>query len=396
MSNLLSNAVKFTPRGGTVSLSVEEVREGDARFVQMSVADTGPGIPEDQREKVFDRYYQLDKDRKGRINYGTGIGLFYARSLAILHHGTLTVSDRNDGQGAVFTLSIPMDESAYTESERILSERPVNGIFPMETLPATLEDVPEGNLRPNLPILLAVDDDPEVVRYLVALFSGSYQVLSAYRADEALRLALDRSPDLVLSDVAMPGKDGFQLCRDFKSNLQLCHIPVILVTAMGTIQNQVQGLDLGADAYVTKPFDPAYLRALVKSQLENRRRVQNLVNAATMSSEVDPLTSRDRAFLDQLYALMEKELSNEDLDMGRMTELMKISRTKFYYKIKGLTGKTPSEFFMQYKLNMAAKLLKEGDWNVSEIAIRTGFKSLPHFSKAFKKQFGVPPSKYCG
>lgn len=396
MSNLLSNAVKFTPRGGTVSLSVEEVREGDARFVQMSVADTGPGIPEDQREKVFDRYYQLDKDRKGRINYGTGIGLFYARSLAILHHGTLTVSDRNDGQGAVFTLSIPMDESAYTESERILSERPVNGIFPMETLPATLEDVPEGNLRPDLPILLAVDDDPEVVRYLVALFSGSYQVLSAYGADEALRLALDRSPDLVLSDVAMPGKDGFQLCRDFKSNLQLCHIPVILVTAMGTIQNQVQGLDLGADAYVTKPFDPAYLRALVKSQLENRRRVQNLVNAATMSSEVDPLTSRDRAFLDQLYALMEKELSNEDLDMGRMTELMKISRTKFYYKIKGLTGKTPSEFFMQYKLNMAAKLLKEGDWNVSEIAIRTGFKSLPHFSKAFKKQFGVPPSKYCG
>lgn len=398
VGNLLSNAVKFTPRGGVVSLEVDqEVREDGRRWVRISVRDTGPGIPEEERERIFDRYYQLDDRKKGKINYGTGIGLFYARSLADIHHGTLTVSGRKGGPGSEFTLLLPMEESAYAESERILSEPSVNGDYPMETIPAVLEAVPApADPESALPVLLVVDDDPEVVRYLTVLFSGAYRVLSAFSADEALTLALDRGPDLVLSDVAMPGKSGFDLCRDLKSNLQLCHVPVILVTAMGTVQNQVTGLDLGADAYVTKPFDPTYLKALVRSQLENRRRIQNLVNAATESSEVDTLTSRDRAFLDQLYSLMEKELSDEDLDMSRMTELMKMSRTKFYYKMKGLTGKTPSEFFMQYKLNRAAKFLKEGNLNVSEVAIRTGFKSLPHFSKAFKKQFGVSPSKYSG
>lgn len=396
VNNLLSNAVKFTPRGGCVSLALEEVRKEGGRYAQISVSDTGPGIPEDEREKVFDRYYQLDDRKKGKINYGTGIGLFYARSLSLVHHGSLTVTGREDGPGSVFTLLLPMEEAAYTPAERILSERPVNGDYPMETIPAVLEPVPASGNSQDVPVILAVDDDPEVVRYLTALFSPGYRVVPAFSATEAYEQVLKQGPDLVLSDVAMPGKSGFDLCMELKSNLQLCHIPVILVTAMGTVQNQVQGLDLGADAYVTKPFDPTYLKALVKSQLENRRRIQKQVNAATESSEVETLTSRDRAFLDQLYGAMEKELSNEDLDMSRLTSLLKMSRTKFYYKIKGLTGKTPSEFFMQYKLNRAAKLLKEGTWNVSEIAIRTGFKSLPHFSKAFKKQFGVSPSKYCG
>lgn len=396
VSNLLSNAVKFTPRGGTVTLGVEEVQSAKGRCVQVSVTDTGPGIPAEERERIFDRYYQLDGHKKGKINYGTGIGLFYARSLADIHHGTLRVSPREGRPGSVFTLTLPMEEAAYSESERVLSERPVNGDYPMETLPAVLNVAPVSESNDARPVLLAVDDDPEVVRYLISLFSDSYRVLSAFGTDEALALVTEQGVDLVLSDVVMPDKSGFDLCRELKSNIQLSHIPVILVTAMGTVQNQVRGLDEGADAYVTKPFDPAYLKALVRSQLENRRRMQKLMSAATESSEVETLTSRDRAFLDQLYALMEKELSDEDLDMSRMTEMMKMSRTKFYYKMKGLTGKTPSEFFMQYKLNRAAQFLKEGALNVSEISIRTGFKSLSHFSKAFKKQFGVSPSKYCG
>lgn len=397
LENLLSNALKFTPKGGTVAFEADEVQIGGKPYVQISVSDTGPGIPEDQREKIFDRYYQLDNQRQGKYNYGTGIGLFYARSLAELHHGTLTVDSRPGGSGSVFTLSLPNWEGAYSEQELQTDGHPVNKELPMETVPAILDTArPEDAKEGNRPTLLAIDDDPDILRYLDALLSESYDVLTALSAEEGFTLAMDRGPDIILSDVAMPGKDGFELCRDLKSNLQICHIPVILVTAMGTVQNQVQGLDLGADAYVTKPFDPSYLKALIKSQLENRHRIQKMVNDATESSEVDTLSARDRSFLDHLYALMEKEISNEDLDISLLTGMLGISRTKLYYKIKGLTGKTPGEFFTQYKLNVAAKLLLEGNLNVSEISIRTGFSTPAHFSKVFKKQFGVPPSKYGG
>ncbi len=392
LSNLLSNALKFTPKGGKVALEADEVSRDGARFLQVTVSDTGPGIPPDELERIFDRYYQLDNQKKGKHNYGTGIGLYYARRLATIHHGSLVAGNRDGGSGAVFTLLLPMAQDAYSEEERASTAHPVNGEYPLETVQAQEERQEAG----SLPLLLAVDDDPDILHYLESLFAGGYRVISATGADEAFTLAQEQLPDVVLSDVAMPGKSGFDLCRELKSSLQLSHIPVILVTAMGTVQNQVQGLDLGADAYVTKPFDPAYLKALVRSQLENRHRLQSLVNAATESGEVDDLSSRDKAFLGELYALMDRELSNEDLDITQLTEMLKISRTKLYYKIKGLTGKTPSEFFMQYKLNVAAKLLREGKMNVSEIAFKTGFNTLPHFSKAFKKQFGVPPSKYEG
>ncbi|MCQ2158184.1 MAG: response regulator, partial [Bacteroidales bacterium] len=223
------------------------------------------------------------------------------------------------------------------------------------------------------------------------------QVITCQSAEEAIDKINEKSPDIILSDVAMPGKDGFELCREIKSNIQICHIPVILVTAKGTIDSQVEGLDMGADAYVTKPFDPSYLLALIRSQLENRRKIQGILNSAIEVGQFEnagELSSKDRAFMRQLYEIMNNELANEDLDITMLTDMMKISRTKFYYKIKSLTGKTPSEFFMQYKLNVAAQYLKEGRLNVSEIAIKTGFNTLQHFSKAFKNQFGVSPSRF--
>ena len=392
LTNLLSNAIKFTPSGGFISVELDELYRESVHYIKITVTDSGSGIPEDKREKVFDRYYQLDNSNEGRYNPGTGIGLYYSRSLASVHHGELFAGGRDGAPGAVFTLLLPADAESYLASERILSEPSVSGEYPLET--AESAEIPDTGAGDDRPVLLAVDDDPDIIRYLIALFSPRFTVLASYSADDALKTASEQTPDIVLSDVMMPGKTGFDLCAELKSNLQLSHVPVILVTAAGSVQQQVRGLDLGADAYVTKPFDPDYLKALVKSQLENRQRVRGLINSATESSEVDALSARDRAFMDELYSLMEKELGNEDLDISSLTEMLKMSRTKFYYKIKGLTGKTPSEFFMQYKLNMAAKMLLEGKLNVSEIALKTGFNTLPHFSKAFKKQFGVSPSKY--
>jgi AraC-like DNA-binding protein len=194
----------------------------------------------------------------------------------------------------------------------------------------------------------------------------------------------------------MPEMSGLDFCRTIKDDLHLCHIPVVLVTAKSTVGNQVEGLNTGADAYVTKPFDPAYLLALIKSQLKNRENVRKLLGEKTKIDKVGKkiLSPQDSAFMDELYKLMETELSNPELNISRMTEVLRISRTKLYYKIKGLTGTNPNLFFKTYKLNRAAELLREGKLNVSEIADITGFSTLPHFSTSFKKQFGVSPSDF--
>ncbi|MBO7130047.1 MAG: response regulator [Prevotella sp.] len=244
-----------------------------------------------------------------------------------------------------------------------------------------------------------VDDDTEIINYMRLLFAKDYRLITCLDADTALDEMRAEEPNLVLSDVAMPGKDGYELCQEIKQDIQLSHIPVILVTAKITAENQVEGLSVGADAYVTKPFDPAVLSALIQSQLKNRERVRKLLTNATTTEEegVDnALSGQDKHFMEELYKLMEEELSNSELDVTRITKLLLISRTKLYYKIKGLTGETPSNFFRTYKLNRAAELLKSGKYTVSEIADKCGFSTQSHFSVVFKKQFGVTPTEYKG
>lgn len=246
--------------------------------------------------------------------------------------------------------------------------------------------------------MLVVDDDTEIAHYLRALLSPFYRVICRFSADSALQTMQEEAPDLVLSDVVMPGKDGYAFCREIKSDLQLCHIPVILLTAKSSMDEQVKGLNIGADAYVTKPFDPDYLLALVRSQLDNRAKVRSLLGTVTQTDAQtqDMLLPQDASFMTDLYHLMENELSNPELDVARMTDVLKMSRTKFYYKVKGLTGENPSTFFKTYKLNRAAELIAEGRYTIAEVADMTGFSTPSRFTKNFKKQFGVVPSEYKG
>ena len=400
--NLLSNALKFTPSGGKVSLAFDVIpraeaatqfpltaSDKDGQYACIRVSDSGPGIPEDQMEKIFERFYQSEA---GRQVTGSGIGLFYARALCGLHHGYIKAGNRPEG-GAVFSLVLPVTAASYTEDERTV-ETP---LLPTRELaenigPETPEE--DGSKRH----IVVVDDDIDIANYLKVILKPQYKVSLYFDAESALKGMEEDVPDLVISDVVMPGMDGYELCARIKGDLQLSHIPVVLVTAKVAVESQVQGLDKGADAYVTKPFQPAYLLALVKSLLENRDKLRSQLASATNTEDISPeaLSPRDAAFMKELYELMEKELANADLDIVRMTEMMKISRTKFYYKVKGLTGENPSVFFKRYKLNRAADLLKEGKYNMSEIAWMTGFNTLSHFSTSFKKQFGVPPSEYVG
>ena len=400
--NLLSNAMKFTPTGGRVTLSFDVIprdeaagafpltpADSDSQYAQITVSDTGRGIPEGELDKIFERFYQADNQGD---THGSGIGLFYSRVLAGLHHGYIKAANREEG-GAVFTLILPVSASSYTEDERT-EAKPVYDI-PAPVLDETPEAAPEEADRKRIAV---VDDDIDIANYVKVLLSPYYNVSVYFDAASALKGMQEEIPDLVVSDVVMPGMSGYDLCEAIKGDLQLSHIPVVLVTAKVAVENQVQGLGKGADAYVTKPFQPAYLLALIKSLLQNREKLHRQLGSVTTTEEIAPeaLSPRDAAFMKELYELMEKELANIDLDITRITEMMKISRTKFYYKVKGLTGENPSVFFKRYKLNRAADLLKEGKYNMSEIAYMTGFNTLSHFSTSFKKQFGVPPSEYVG
>ena len=399
--NLLSNAMKYTPTGGRVVLSFDVLphdevasffplgeKDTDSQYACISVADNGTGIPEGETEKIFERFYRAGGSENRQ---GTGIGLYYARALTDLHHGYIKAWNREEG-GALFRFILPVSASSYTEDER--TERQPE----IAPLPASFSRTPVDEEAAGQRLVAVVDDDIDVANYVKMLLQPTYRVAVYFDAASALSGMAEETPDLIVSDVVMPGMSGYELCEKVKNDLQLSHIPVILVTAKVAVENQVQGLSSGADAYVTKPFQPAYLLALVRSLLENRDKLRKELGTATTTEDIEPeaLSPRDAAFMKQLYGLMEKELDNADLDINRITEMMKISRTKFYYKVKGLTGENPSVFFKRYKLNRAADLLKEGKYNMSEIAWMTGFSTLSHFSTSFKKQFGVPPSEYVG
>ncbi|MDR2358933.1 MAG: response regulator [Prevotellaceae bacterium] len=404
--NLLVNALKFTGDGGQISVAFEVVsrrkamelfpltdKDAGTEYVKISVSDTGSGIPKDKLEKIFERYFQVENQQQSGYNWGIGIGLYYARRLAEIHHGYIKAANRPEG-GAVFSFILPANDDAYTAEER---ERTAehHEAFP---LPAGEQYQPPAKEPPaKEPYrLLVVDDDAEVAYYLQTILSPYYQITVCFNADDAFRCIKEYLPDLVLSDVVMPHVSGYELCRKIKEDLQSCHIPVILLTAKVTIKNQVEGLDTGADAYVTKPFDTAYLLALIKSQLKNREHVRSLLGRTTKTDKIEKniLSPKDNVFMTNLYQLMENELSNTELNIFRMTKALKMSRTKLYYKVKVLTGKTPNVFFKTYKLNRAAELLLEGKYRISEIADLCGFGTLSHFSASFKKQFGVAPNEY--
>ena len=388
VSNLLSNATKYTPTGGTIGCTFDIVPGGEGKCMQIKVWNTGPTIPEASLELIFERYYQVENHH----NYGTGIGLYFARRLAELHHGSLRCENL-EGIGPEFTLLLPA-EDVYSEKEH-LEEAPLGrpAIFTPEE--GALDA--QARQQAHEQTLLVVDDDPGIVRFLEGLFSERYNVHFAYNGTAALEIARTEAPDLILSDVAMPEMDGYELCRLVKEDRELCHIPVILVTAKTTAQNQIEGLRQGADAYVTKPFDPEVLQAMVESQLANRARIRALFGEKTQVEDVQQevtLAPQDSKLMKDFYALMEEELSNDMLNIDHFADRLHVSRSKFYYKIKALTGDSPSAFFKTYKLNRAKEMLQSGAYRVSEVADLTGFSTPSVFGRNFKAQFGMTPSEF--
>lgn len=386
--NLISNACKYTPESGTVRI----VLRSDGGNAVFEIKDNGIGIPEEKRGQIFDRFERLDVEKKEPAAGGSGIGLNYAQSLAKLHKGKLSYRPASSGQGSVFTLTIPISRDAYDECE--ISDTPR-----ISKYPSLAGEIKERKFIPGQPNVLVAEDNPEISSFLADILSDEYNVIVApdgLEAWENLKIAI---PDIVVSDVVMPQKDGYTLCNDIKSNSEYCHVPVILLTAKNDKESTIRGLGKGADAYIGKPFDPDFLKATVRSLIENRKRIQQRVLNLTQETIKDEklvkqasLSEQEVKFLAKVHEVIEQHFGDDQFSIDAMSREIGVSYSKLYAKVKALTGQTPQEFISTYRMNKAMELLKSGNYNVSEVADMVGSSSPFNFSRDFKKHFGVTPS----
>ena len=408
VANLLSNAFKFTPEGGTIRMSVSS-EGGTAR---VAVRDSGPGIPAADLPHIFDRFYQVNETAQTQL--GTGIGLALAKEVVDLHGGTLTV-ESEEGFGSTFTVTLPLGR-AHLAPDQI--DEAAEPWAPDATLSVAEPDdgVPESvgeDLNADVTTVLVVEDHPEVRayvrRHLEATPEGSptYRVLEAADGEAGLVLAKARLPDLILSDVMMPKLDGLGLCRALKADPETDFIPVILLTAKAAPEDKLEGLGEHADDYLTKPFDPAELRArianliAVRTRLRERFRQEGMAlvlgeDAAAPMRLPAPaaVTSADDAFLERVREAVEAHLSDETFSVERLAEAAGVSRGHLHRQLKALVGQTPTDLIRMMRLARAAHLLAGRAGTVSEIAYAVGFKSVGHFSDSFVQAYGCRPSAY--
>lgn len=383
--NLLSNAIKYTPEGGHIDVNVVT----DAERMCIEVRDTGIGIPPEKQNEIFKRFKRLDT--RSDIA-GSGIGLHYAQQLAHLHKGSITYRP-NVPQGSCFVLELPTAREAYRDNELAAEIS-----FATATIPSVAASDDTGKEEKGNTLLIA-EDNAEVRNYLQGLLAEDYNIMTASDGEEALECISLNAPDLIVSDVVMPHKDGYELCRTVKSSTDWGHIPVILLTAKNDTPSSIRGLDCGADAYVGKPFDPFYLKAAIENLLANRRRVQQIVKNLTSGSipkekaREAMLNEHDRLFLEDLHTRLDRHLDDEEFGIALLAKEMGMSYSSLYARIKSLTGQTPQNFLITYRMNTAMQLLRSGRYTVSEVCYKVGSSSLANFSRSFKRQFGIPPSE---
>jgi signal transduction histidine kinase/AraC-like DNA-binding protein len=415
LSNVLSNAFKFTPEGGKVEVSVEgsgsrrlqpaemsksrnlkvaATRGKDVDSVEIIITDTGIGIPENQIDKIFDRFYQVDGSHT-REHEGTGIGLALTKELVELHKGRIEVESK-EGKGSKFKIIFPLGKT-HLKPEDICEELCAEDIVtpePEETNETKDLHKPEIELSEK-PTLLIAEDNPDVRNYISMILGNEYRIFEAKDGEEGLDKAVECIPELIISDVMMPKMDGFQLCRQLKTDFRTSHIPVIMLTAKATMQDKINGLEIGADEYIMKPFDADELKARIKNLLEQRKRLHEYFNKyGFVDTEKKNITSADQKFLAKVVSIIDENIPDTSFGVEVLAEKIAVSHSLLYKKINSLTGTSPSELIKKLRLNKAAKLIESNTGNISEIALEVGFNNPSYFADCFKKQFGVAPSQY--
>jgi len=428
--NLLSNAFKFTPAGGEIIVAVDippappskggippppPFEGGAGGMLEIRVRDTGPGISPQHLPHIFDRFYSSGEGYS-KDQQGSGIGLALTRELVELHHGKISVNSEA-GRGAEFTILLPLEKAHLREDEILAETEPPLLTAPLskgkaETIvletgletrnassPASEGGAGESVEFPGTggesPILLIVEDNPDMRAYIRGQLLDYCQVLEAEDGQAGLDMASDTLPDLIISDVMMPKMDGYQLCEKLKTDQRTSHIPLILLTAKSSGESKLEGLTLGADDYLVKPFDSKELRVRVKNLIEQRRRLRERFGKEIKLQPKDiAITSADEKFLQRAMDITDRYISDENFSVEQFGREIGLSRGQLHRKLKALTDQSPVDFIRTIRLKRAAQLLEKRSGTVAEIAYQVGFSDPSYFSRCFRQQFGVLPSEY--
>ena len=401
--NLLSNAFKYTPTDKSITVNITTKE----KTVEIEVADEGIGIAVEKQHSLFQRFESLVK--QNILQPSSGIGLSLVKEMVEMHHGTITVNSQ-PGIGSRFTVSLPLQREIFEEDvqvEFILNDSQSSAPHPVDSMKAPEEVEEKEDLETNSDgfSILVVEDNEELKAFLKSILSENYTVITASNGEEGLQHAVDDLPDLIISDVMMPVMDGLEMIRQIKENNNICHIPIIVLSAKASLDDRIAGLEQGIDDYITKPFSATYLKTRVASLLRQRKALQELYMNRLMegknTSSPDPLTPSqpqitpyDEQFMKKVMAYMEEQMDNAELTIDEFAEQLMLSRTIFYRKLKSIVGLTPVDFIREIRIKRAVQLIDSDEYNFSQVAYMTGFNDPKYFSKCFKKVIGITPSEY--
>lgn len=397
--NLLSNAFKYTPANGSISVKIAIVKG----MIEIKVTDSGCGISSEDVKLIFNRFYQADTASK--YNIGTGIGLALTKGIVEMHKGSIEVESEVD-KGSTFRILLPMGNSHFSPEQlkvksdyKLTIENPdvLNVTEGSIVSSETVSNAKSDNEESVKPVMLIVEDDEDILALLEDIFVPAYNVYRASNGAEGFDMAMQLHPDIILSDVMMPVMTGKEMCYKIKNNIELSHIPVVLLTAQTSEEHTVEGYMFGADDYVTKPFNVKVLMARCNSLVKNRHLLfERMRNTQSDDKSIAVATNAvDQKFIEQTIDIIMRNFENPDFDMNVLANELKIGRSKLYSKIKEITGFTPNEFSLNIKLKEGLRMLKDSpELNVSEISYKLGFSSPRYFSKCFKDFYGVAPQTY--
>ncbi len=404
--NLISNAFNHTPNDGRISVSISAgptINDGPKNeYVRIDVEDSGEGIPADKLDKIFDRFYQVDK--QGLTEYGSGIGLALSRGIVSMHSGEIKVTSRQSepGQksGTCFSVYLPLGNGHFSEDQIIHDFKDSEAIEHYLRFTDTAEklefDEHEYHLQQGTTFhLLIVEDNSEIRHFLKEMLGSEYLVLEAPDGEAAWEMAIKEIPDLIISDIIMPGIDGIELCRQLKTDERTSHIPVILLTARTALVHKVTGLETGADEYVTKPFNITVLKLQIRNLIKSREKMRRRFTKEMMLQPANiEISSPDEKFLRRSVEILEANLEDHEFNVEKMALEIGMSRPVLYRKLKALTGLKAVDFIREFRLKKAAMFLEQQKLSVSEVAYKVGFNDPKYFSKSFKKQFGMSPTDF--
>jgi signal transduction histidine kinase/AraC-like DNA-binding protein len=396
--NLLSNAFKFTKDHGKIFLKI--VQDEKRQLIEIKVEDNGVGMSEETGSKVFERFYQGDNQKK---YLGTGIGLALSKEFIELLHGTLSV-ESNLNEGTIFTVHLNMGNAHFAINEILQTSPPIEqleamGLMHSSVLQAEVKDlnaVISQNAVSAPYSLLIVEDNPELSAFLFRKLSPEFEVFLSNNAHDAFTICLEKVPDLVLSDIMIAGlTDGLALVREIKADLRTSHIPVVLISALGNLEEQIGGIQTYADAYFSKPFSFQLLHQTIKTILKNREILRDHFTAEVAGSiRSKQFNSKDKQFVNEFMALIEANYRNPDYSVDRMFKPLSLSRVQLYRKVKALMNCSVAEYLNMVRLQKARHTLSQGEHTIAEVAYESGFSSPAYFSTAFKTKFGISPSEF--